>query len=135
MEFAGYIVAALVIFVVSYKYLFNRKDFRIIRYIKKRTGCNEATAHRFVAYAMSDSLGRIGWKKYRDRILVDDDHLREFLLPIFILWLRHQAPEGTDARAIDIDLTNRILEYNKMTLNEAELLYQRAVPIMRSFTY
>ena len=86
-----WIIGLLVAFNFIYKF-FNRKNFKVIRYLEKTIGCSTAVAHKFVAFGMADAIGFTGWAKMRDHLLKDPANYEFVILPLFVDWYLKQAP-------------------------------------------
>lgn len=86
-----WIVGGIIAFVFLYK-LLNRKDFKVIKYLKQKIGCNEAIAHRFIAFGMPELIGFKGWAKLRSEVIEDQGKLDLIILPLFVEWYLEQSP-------------------------------------------
>ena len=128
-----YIVLGLIIFIVAYRMIFARKDFKMISFLKDISGCNEAIAHQFVAYEMPRLIGNQGWSRFRDEVLVNTNAQEKYLFPIFIAWIRTRSENNTPAREADIDISNNILASRNLTFEDIEIALDNIRPILASY--
>lgn len=113
-----WIIGALVAFNLLYKF-FNRKNFKVINYLKNKVGCNSAIAHRFVAFGMPDVIGFKGWAKMRDDLLKDPANFDLVILPLFVDWYLKQSP-NQNIYEIDKGIIEESLSKSGVTLSDIE---------------
>lgn len=110
-----WIIGLLVAFNFIYKF-FNRKNFKVIKYLEKTMGCSTAVAHKFVAFGMPDAVGFSGWAKMRDYLIKDPANYEFVILPLFVDWYLKQAANESiyqaDRKIIEEALSNLNLTFS-----------------------
>lgn len=122
-----WIVGGLVAFVLVYK-LLNRKDFKIINYLKQKIGCTEAVAHNFVAFYMPAQIGLQGWSRLRGDMISDPEKLDLVILPLFVDWFLGQSA-NEEIYNINKEIIEKCLSNTGLTLSDIERRLGMAISI------